>query len=58
LAGAGTVDTPQYYSFVDDSIEAETAYYYYVESISMNGVRERFTPVIRSKPKSLAAVHP
>jgi hypothetical protein len=51
IAGAGTSDVPTRYEFVDDTIEPETAYYYYVESISTGGVRERFTPVFRSKPK-------
>jgi hypothetical protein len=52
LPGAGTVDTPQSYVFVDDTIAPDTVYYYYVESISMDGVREKLTPVFASKPKS------
>lgn len=52
LPGAGTVDTPQSYQFVDDTIEPNTVYYYYVESISMDGVREQMTPIFSSKPKS------
>jgi hypothetical protein len=51
VSGAGTTDLPQRYSFVDDSIDPHQAYYYYVESISLSGERERFTPVIRAKPK-------
>lgn len=51
VPGAGTTDLPQRYSYVDDSIDPHQAYYYYVESISLSGERERFTPVIRAKPK-------
>jgi hypothetical protein len=53
IAGAGSSDTPNQYEFVDDSIAAETVYWYYVESISMSGVREKFTPTFQSKAKSL-----
>ncbi|HEV8239009.1 MAG TPA: hypothetical protein VGS57_06545 [Thermoanaerobaculia bacterium] len=51
IPGAGTTDEPQKYSFVDDEIDPYATYYYYVEAISLAGVRERFTPVIPSKPK-------
>lgn len=51
IPGAGTVDEPQSYSFVDDTIDPSEAYWYFVESISMSGVRERFTPVFRAAPK-------
>jgi hypothetical protein len=51
VAGAGTTDLPQKYSFVDGAIDPHQTYYYYVESISFSGVRERFTPVIKAKPK-------
>ncbi|HMB51916.1 MAG TPA: hypothetical protein VKU40_01280 [Thermoanaerobaculia bacterium] len=52
IQGAGTTDVPQRYRYVDDAIDPCRAYYYYVESISMAGVRERFTPVARVAPKS------
>ena len=52
LPGAGTVDTPQSYKFVDETIEPDTVYYYFVESISMDGTREQLTPIFPSKPKS------
>ncbi|MHC4908964.1 MAG: hypothetical protein ACYTF9_04505 [Planctomycetota bacterium] len=51
VPGAGTTDVPQDYEYVDRSVEPDTAYFYYVESISMGGERERMTPVIRSRPK-------
>lgn len=51
IPGAGTTDEPQSYSYADRTIEPERAYYYYVESIALDGEREKFTPVIRAKPK-------
>ena len=51
IPGAGTTDEPQEYVFVDDTIEAGEVYWYYIESISMLGVRERFTPVFKAKAK-------
>jgi len=51
LSGAGTTDEPQHYVFVDDSIDPGKDYYYYIESISLGGVREKFSPVIRSPAK-------
>lgn len=54
VAGAGTTDTPTRYEFVDDTIEPDKEYYYYVESISMDGSRQQFTPVRRAPPKAVA----
>lgn len=51
LAGAGTSDEPTFYEYVDDTIDPRTTYYYYVESISLGNVRERFTPIYTAKPK-------
>ncbi|HET9315503.1 MAG TPA: hypothetical protein VFQ51_07915 [Vicinamibacteria bacterium] len=51
IAGAGTVDEPRYYQYVDETIEAGKEYWYYVESVSLSGTREKFTPVFRSKAK-------
>lgn len=51
VPGAGTTDVTQSYEFVDDSIEPGVVYFYYVEAISLAGVRERFTPVFPSRPK-------
>jgi hypothetical protein len=55
LAGAGTTDEPQSYVFVDSEIDPTRDYYYYIESISLGGVREKFSPVIRSPAKRPAA---
>jgi hypothetical protein len=52
IAGAGTVDEPRYYQYVDETIEVGKEYWYYVESISLAGVREKFTPVFKSKAKA------
>lgn len=51
LAGAGTTDEPQNYVFVDESIDPSRDYFYFIESISLGGVREKFSPVIRSPAK-------
>jgi hypothetical protein len=51
IAGAGTVDEPRYYQYVDETIEAGKEYWYYVESVSLAGIREKFTPVFKSKAK-------
>jgi hypothetical protein len=55
IAGAGTTDEPQSYVFVDSEIDPTRDYYYYIESISLGGVREKFSPVIRSPAKRPAA---
>ena len=51
LLGGGTTDEPLSYEYVDDTIDPYAVYWYYVESISMSGNRERFTPIFASKPK-------
>ncbi len=51
LPGAGTIDEPQHYVFVDDAIDPSRDYFYYIESISLGGVRERFSPIIRAPAK-------
>lgn len=51
VLGAGTTDLPGDYRFVDHRIEAGTAYFYYVESISLSGKRKRFTPIMEAPPR-------
>lgn len=51
LPGAGTIDEPQDYVFIDETIDPSRDYYYYIESISLGGIRERFSPIIRSPAK-------
>ena len=51
ISGAGNSDIPNQYEFVDETIEVGEVYWYYVESISMSGQREKFTPTFQSKPR-------
>ena len=51
ISGAGTTDDTSRYKYTDDTVVPGTQYYYYVESISMSGARERFTPVIKARIK-------
>ena len=51
LEGAGTTVDESKYEFHDDNIDPCEIYYYYIESIAMNGTREAFTPKFPSKRK-------
>jgi len=51
IEGAGTTDEPTRYEFVDDTIDPTREYYYYIESVSMSGVREQFTPIGKIRAK-------
>lgn len=51
LPGAGTTDEPQSYVFLDEDIDPSRDYFYYIESISLGGVREIFSPVIKAPAK-------
>lgn len=51
IPGAGTSDEPHKYAYVDKDIDPTKDYWYYVESVSYAGVRERFTPVQKAKAK-------
>ena len=51
LPGAGTTDEPQSYLWEDFDIKRGKDYYYYIESISMAGVREQFSPIIKAPAK-------
>lgn len=51
IPGAGTTDLTTDYTWEDHEIDPRRVYYYYVESISLQGVREQFTPIIRAKAK-------
>lgn len=51
VPGAATTDEPSYYKYLDADIDPTKGYFYYVESISLKGVREKFTPVIKAPPK-------
>ncbi len=58
IPGAGTTDEPNRYRFVDETVDPHRIYYYWVESVSIDGVRERFTPVARVGPKVPPASSP
>jgi len=49
--GAGTTDLRQRYWFEDRGIKPGTVYFYYVESISLDGRRKRLTPVMKAQAK-------
>ena len=51
LPGAGTTDEPQNYVYVDSDINPSRDYYYYIESISLGGIRETFSPIIKAPAK-------
>jgi len=51
LEGAGTTVNETVYEFHDYNIDPCKVYYYYIESIAMNGTREAFTPKFPSKRK-------
>jgi hypothetical protein len=46
IPGAGNVDTPTAYEYEDKDVQSGRTYYYYLESISVQGVREKFSPVL------------
>ncbi len=54
ILGAGTSDETHKYEYRDDSIYPCKEYWYYVEGISTNGARAKFTPTFRAPPKRRA----
>jgi hypothetical protein len=51
ILGAGTTDETHKYQFRDDTIDPCKEYWYYIESISTAGVREKFTPTFKAAAK-------
>lgn len=51
IPGHGTTDEPSQYEYYDEKIEEGVEYWYYVESISIQGDREKFTPIFKAKVK-------
>ena len=49
--GKGPRAEPSNYAYEDRTIDPCRTYYYYVESISMSGIREHFTPVGKAGAK-------
>jgi hypothetical protein len=58
ILGAGTSDETHKYEYRDDAIDPCRGYWYYVESISTSGVREKFTPTFHAQPKRRAVGSP
>lgn len=54
LLGAGTSDQTHKYDYRDDSIDPCKDYWYYIESISTSGAREKFTPTFKAPAKRAA----
>ena len=52
VPGAMNTDETTLYTFTDETVKPDVQYYYYVESISLSGVREKFTSVFKAPVKS------
>ncbi|MFC3195686.1 hypothetical protein ACFODZ_15635 [Marinicella sediminis] len=52
IQGAGTTDLISQYSYTDETVRKRQVYYYYIESVSENGQKKRFTPVLKSNAKN------
>jgi hypothetical protein len=46
IPGAGTSDVPNQYHWEDVEVVPGQIYYYYLESVSLQGVKEKFSPVV------------
>lgn len=55
IEGAGATDEPTAYRYVDRTIDPHKTHYCYVQSVSMDGVRERFTPIGKAEPRLTGA---
>jgi hypothetical protein len=58
ILGNGTTDESHDYKYVDDAIDPCKDYWYYVESISTLGTRDKFTPVFHAPAKRHPADKP
>lgn len=58
VPGAGTRDESSTYVYTDATIKPDVEYYYYVESISMSGQREKFTPTFKAPIKPSKSARP
>ena len=58
ILGAGTTDETQKYSWRDDTIDPCKEYWYYVDSISTTGVREKMTPTFKAPAKRSPRTQP
>ena len=46
IPGAGTSGTPHEYTYTDFDVVRLKVYYYYLESVSFEGVKQKFSPII------------
>ena len=51
MLGNGTTNETHEYKYSDDAIDPCRDYWYYVESITTSGTREKFTPIIHAPAK-------
>lgn len=58
ILGHGTTDETHNYEFADDAIDPCKDYWYYVESISTSGVREKMTPTFKAPAKRSPKAEP
>ena len=58
ILGAGTPAESSRYAWRDDSIDPCKDYWYYVESISTSGVREKMTPTFKAPAKRSPKAEP
>lgn len=49
IAGGGNSDVPRDYRYEDLDVEVGRTYFYYLESISTQGVKEKFSPVLKKE---------
>jgi hypothetical protein len=47
IPGAGNSEVPRNYRYEDYDVKLGKAYWYYLESVSTSGVREKFSPVLK-----------
>jgi len=47
IPGAGNSEVPSNYVYEDHAVEPGKTYFYWVESVSTRGEKEKFTPVIK-----------
>jgi hypothetical protein len=47
LPGGGNSDVPLEYKYVDENVVMGKTYFYYLESVSTTGVKEKFSPTLK-----------
>jgi hypothetical protein len=49
VPGAGNSDLPRKYSYDDLDVEMGKTYYYYLDAVSTQGLREKYSPVMEKQ---------